>query len=64
MAQSWQWGSRIAVKKAGVNQECGCAFGKKGFPQVAQVHISPDGYVWKSLQQELINSIRILVIIY
>ena len=31
---------------------------------MAQVYISPDGSVFKSLQQELINSIRILVIIY
>ena len=37
-------------------------FGKKGFAQVAQVHISLDRTVFKGLQQELINSIRKLII--
>ena len=34
---------------------------KKSSGQVAQVHISPDKSVFKSLQQELINSIRIYI---
>ena len=30
-------------------------FGKNDIPQVAQVHVSPDGSVFKGLQQELIK---------
>ena len=37
---------------------------KKGFTQVAQVYISPDRSAFEGLQQELVNSIRILSIIY
>ena len=34
--------------------------GRKGFAQIAEAHISSDRSVFKGLQQELINSIRIL----
>ena len=37
---------------------------KEGFAQVAQVHISLDGSLFKGMQQELINSIRIFFIMY
>ena len=35
----------------------GCLFGKKGFREVAQVHISQDGSSFKGLYHELINNI-------
>ena len=47
-----------------INIFCGCAFVKKSFAQVVQVHIFPDESVFKGLQQELITSIRILLVIY
>ena len=50
-------------KLSSSRQQWWWAFDKKGFAQVAQVHISPDGPVLKSWQEELISSIRILVII-
>ena len=37
-------------------------FVKKGFAQVAQVHISLDRALFKGLQQKLINTIRKLMI--
>ena len=47
-----------------MNQLWGCVFGKKGFAQVARIHISLDEPIFKGLQKELINSLRMLVIIY
>ena len=38
-----------------------CNLVKKDFARVAQVLNSPDGFVFKGLLQELINSIRILL---
>ena len=37
---------------------------KEGCLQVAQVHISVDGSLFKGMQKELINSIRIFFIMY
>ena len=39
-----------------------CAFGKNGIPKVAPVQISPDRSVFKGLEQELTNNIRILLL--
>ena len=47
-----------------MNQLWGCAYGIYGIPQVTQVHISPDGSVFKGLQQEVTNNMRVLLLYY
>ena len=46
------WSNRN-FQVAGINHLWGRIFGRKGFDQMAQVHVSSDGFVFKGLQQEL-----------